>query len=335
MTGGLGSGPPRVSAMVLNYNGRELLETILPSLYCQTYRDLAIAVVDDGSTDSSRDYVRERWREVELIPTGPRNVGVAAAFNVAVSAARGELVALLNTDLELEPDWLEQLVAAIDRHPEAAAVTGKTRNYWRREELDGAGDVFTRSATAHRRGIGAPDRGQYEVEEEVFAASAGAALYRAAALADVGPFDESFTAYLEDVDWGLRAQLAGYRAWYVPAAVAYHMGGQTTGGDTSPVYYGLLRRNTVAILAKDVPLRFIARNLHHIAWHHAFGIVQSARHRRLRVHLGALAAAVPRLPGWLRARRRIFAARRIDLRDFDRLVDERERRGLTLPGRRH
>jgi GT2 family glycosyltransferase len=306
--------------MVLNHNGRALLEIILPSLAGQTYSDVDVVIVDDASTDSSREYLAAEWPNVAVVSTGPRNVGVAAALNVAVAAARGELVALLNNDLELATDWLEQLVAGIDRHPEASSVAGKMRNYWRRDELDGAGDVFTLSATAHRRGVGDRDDGQYEHEEEVFAPSAGAALYRAAALADVGSFDESFTAYLEDVDWGLRAQLAGYRAWYVPTAVAYHMGGRTTGGDTSPLYYGLLRRNTIAVLVKDVPLGFIVRNLHHIAWHHAVGIVLSARRGRLRVHLAALADAARHLPRWLRERRRIFAGRRIDLHEFDRFA---------------
>jgi GT2 family glycosyltransferase len=318
----------RVSAMVLNYNGRALLEVILPSLARQTYADLDVVVIDDASSDTSRDYVATEFPSVTFLSTGPRNVGVSAALNVAVGAATGELVALLNNDLELEADWLEQLVAGIDRHPEAGSVAGKTLNYWRRHELDGAGDVFTLSATAHRRGVGGPDNGQYEREEEVFAPSAGAALYRAAALADVGPFDESFMAYLEDVDWGLRAQLAGYRAWYVPTAVAFHMGSKTTGGDTSALYYGLLRRNTIAILVKDVPFRFIARNLVRIAGHHVIGLVQSARRRRLGVHLRAFADAARHLPGWWRARRVIFATRRISVREFDRFVTPpRERSG--------
>jgi GT2 family glycosyltransferase len=313
--------------MVLNYNGRALLEVILPSLARQTYADLEVVVIDDASSDDSSEYVRA-FPSVRFVSTGPRNVGVSAALNVAVASARGELVALLNNDLELEPDWLEHLVAAIDRHPEAGSVAGKTLNYWRRAELDGTGDVFTLSATAHRRGVGARDNGQYEREEEVFAPSAGAALYRAAALADVGPFDESFTAYLEDVDWGLRAQLAGYRAWYVPTAVGYHMGSKTTGGDTSALYYGLLRRNTIAILVKDVPARFIVRNIVHITGHHAVGLIQSARRRRLGVHLRAFADAARHLPQWWRARRVIFAARRIDLREFDRLATPRGERSV-------
>jgi hypothetical protein len=221
-------------------------------------------------------------------------VGVAAALNVAVRAARGEFVALLNNDIELESDWLEQLVAALDRHSEASALAGKTLNYWRRDELDGAGDVFSRAATAHRRGLGEPDKGQYD--------------------------QESFFAYLEDADWGLRAQLAGYRAWYVPSAVAYHMGGRTTGGDASPFYYAVLRRNTIAVLIKDVPLRFVYRNAPHIARHHILGLVDSARQGRLRDHLRALAGVLRHGPGWLRARRTILDRSRIDLADFDRLV---------------
>jgi GT2 family glycosyltransferase len=313
--------------MVLNYNGRHLLETLLPSLAAQTYDDLEVVVVDDCSSDDSREYVASEWPAVRLLTTGPSNVGVAAAFNFAVSAARGELVALLNNDIELAVDWLEQLVAGIDRHPQAAAVTGKTLNFWRRGELDGAGDVFTLSATAHRRGIGERDEGQFDTEEEVFAVSAGAALYRAAALTDVGPFDESFVAYLEDVDWGLRAQLAGYRAWYVPAAVAYHMGGETTGGDRSDAYYGLLRRNTIAILVKDVPAGFLLRHLHRVVWHHSVALVQSARSGRLVVHLRAWASVVPQLRPWLAARRRAFAARRIELHEFERLASRRRFQG--------
>jgi GT2 family glycosyltransferase len=319
------SPPRRVSAMVLNYNGRRLLETLLPSLAAQTYGDLEVVVVDDCSSDDSAAYVAEHWPQYGLLATGEQNVGVAAAFNVAVAAARGELVALLNNDLALEPDWLAELVAAIDRHPDAAAVTGKTLNYWRRGELDGAGDVFTLAATAHRRGIGAADHGQFDAEEEVFAASAGAALYRASALADVGGFDESFIAYLEDVDWGLRARLAGYRAWYAPRAVAYHMGGGTTGGERSDRYYGLLRRNTIAVAVKDVPLLFLLRHLPHVVWHHAASLGRSARGGRLRVHLRAWASVVPLLPRWLAERRRIMRARRISLRDFDRLATRRPR----------
>jgi len=292
---------PTVTAVVLNYDGRELLDVILPSLAAQTYPHIEVIVVDNGSRDDSRSYLEQCWPAVEVLAL-EQNVGVAAALNRGVAAARGELVALLNNDLELDRTWLEHLVDALACHPEAGSVTGKTLNFTRREEIDSVGDLLTRSATAFHRGAGEPDRGQYEREEEVFAPTAGAALYRALALSQVGPFDESFWAYFEDVDWGVRAQLAGFRSWYVPGAVAYHMGSRTTGGDTNPLYYELQRRNTLALLIKDVPASFILRNAHRIAFHHLLGLAYSARAGMLRAHLRAFAGAARRGPRGGRAR---------------------------------
>jgi GT2 family glycosyltransferase len=314
---------PRVSAAVLNYDGRDLLEVILPSLAAQEYRDFETIVVDNGSTDDSVSYMRETWPQVRVVSVGATNVGVAAALNIAVGAATGEFVALLNNDIELDPRWLGELVAALDRHPEAGTVAGKLLNFHRREEIDAAGDIFTRSATAFGRGSGELDAGQYDLEEEVFAPTAGAALYRAKVLAEVGAFDESFFAYFEDVDWGLRAQLAGHRSWYVPSAIGFHMGRRTTRPDVNPRYYMLQRRNTVALLVKDVPLAFVLRNAHLILAHHVLGLAYSARAGMLRVHLRAFVEAVRATPGWLKARRAILSARQVSLGEFNRFVSER------------
>jgi GT2 family glycosyltransferase len=314
---------PRVSAAVLNFNGRDLLGVILPSLAAQEYRDFETIVVDDCSSDDSVEYLRREWPAVRVVPAGETNVGVSAALNAAVRAAAGELVALLNNDIELHPRWLGELVAALDRHPEAATAAGKLLDYQRRERIDGAGDVFTRAGMAWGRGSGQLDRGQYDRPEEVFAPTAGAGLYRASALADVGPFDESFIAYFEDVDWGLRAQLAGYRSRYVPSAVGYHMGSATTRGDASSRYYELQRRNTLAVLIKDVPARVMLRNAHVIVWAQLLGFGYSARAGMLRAHLRAVRGALRGAPSWLRARRTIMHERRIEAREFDRFVSER------------
>jgi GT2 family glycosyltransferase len=314
---------PRVTAAVLNYDGRELLEVILPSLERQRYRDFEAIVVDNGSTDDSVPYLREHWPQVRVVSTGPANVGVSAALNIAVAAATGELVALLNNDIELDPLWLGELVAALDRHPNAATAAGKLLNFYRRGEIDAAGDILTRSATAFGRGAGEEDRGQYDSEEEVFAPTAGAALYRASALSEVGPFDESFFAYFEDVDWGIRAQLAGHRSWYVPSAIGYHMGSKTTRPTVNPRYYELQRRNTIALLVKDVPLAFILRNAHLILAHHALGLAYSARAGMLGPHLRALLGAARAAPKWLKARRGILGVRRVPFGEFDRFVSRR------------
>lgn len=310
---------PRVSAAVLNFNGRQLLEVVLPSLAAQRYRDFEILVVDDRSSDDSLEYLRQEWPAVRVV-ANRRNLGVTASLNVAVAASTGELVALLNNDIELDRDWLGALVAALDRHPEAASAAGKLLSYHHRDRLDGAGDAFTNAAMAWGRGAGQLDRGQYDSEEEIFAPTGGAGLYRAAALADVGPFDESFWAYLEDVDWGLRAQLAGYRCRYVPGAVGYHMGGATTNGQRDPRFYVAQHRNALAIIVKDVPAPFILRHLPVIVWHKLLGLFYGARAGMLRAHLCAIGEAARASPRWLRQRRAIMARRRIAASDFTRFV---------------
>lgn len=292
---------------------------MLPSLVAQEYRDFEVLVVDDCSSDDSLDYLRREWPAVRVV-ANPRNRGITASLNVAVAASRGELVALLNNDIELDGNWLGALVAALDRHPEAASAAGKLLSYRRRDRFDGAGDVFTHAAMAWGRGAGQRDRGQYDREEEIFAPTGGAGLYRAAALADVGPFDESFWAYLEDVDWGLRAQLAGYRCRYVPGAVGYHMGGATTNGQRDPRFYVAQHRNALAIIVKDLPAPFVVRHLHVIVWHKLLGLLYGARAGMLRAHLRALAQAARACPHWLHQRREIMARRRIAAGDFDRFV---------------
>jgi GT2 family glycosyltransferase len=314
---------PRVSAAVLNYNGRALLEVILPSLVAQDYLDFEILVVDNGSTDDSLDYVREHWPRMRLVTVGAENVGVAAALNLAVSSCRGELIALLNNDIELDPRWLSELVLSLDRHPHAGMVACKLMRYRERDVLDGAGNVFMRSATGWQRGQGQRDVGQFEAEEEVFAPTAGAALYRAQAFAEVGPFDESFWAYFEDVDWGLRAQIAGLRCWYAPKAIAFHMGSQTTKGDANPLYFELQRRNTLALLVKDVPVAFMLRNVHRILFHHVLGLLYSARAGMLGLHLRSVRSAWRAAPTWRAQRREILGRRRIRLSEFNRFVSKR------------
>lgn len=310
-----------VSAIVLNYNGEHLLRIILPSLTRQTRPAEQIVVVDNGSTDGSTAYLARLWPEIEVVAI-PTNVGVAAALNRGVEAASGSHIALLNNDLELTETWLQEMVAGLKRHPDAGSVACKLRSYADRQRLDGAGDKVTRAMVAVRRGSGELDLGQYDTEEEILTPTAGAALYRARALARVGPFDESFYAYFEDVDWGLRAQLFGFTSWYLPRAVGYHMGGATTGGDRNPRYWKLHQRNRIGLMVKDLPLQVLIGNLGPILREQAGGLVHSAKHRLLRMHLQAFASALRCLPGWIRARWQIQRSRQVSATHLNRYLSD-------------
>src|SRR5579872_6120239 len=104
--------PPRVTAAVLNFNGRALLEVLLPSLASQSFADLEIVIVDNGSSDDSLAYLARSWPGAQVVAL-PRNVGVAGALNVCMQAGSGELVLLLNNDVELEQRCVQELVLAL------------------------------------------------------------------------------------------------------------------------------------------------------------------------------------------------------------------------------
>jgi len=308
----------RLTAVVLTYDRRDLLDVILPAIERQTMPGLRVLVVDNGSSDGSAGYVRERWPDYAVLEL-PTNIGVAAALNRGVAAVGSEYVALLNNDLELEPDYLQLLVQALDRHPEASSAIGKMLSFFDRTRFDGAGDVFMWSGIATHRGVGEVDAGQYDTPEAVFSPCAGAAVYRRCCFDVVGLFDEDFFAYLEDADWGLRAQLAGFSARYEPAAVSYHMGSATTSGEPAR-YNALLRRNQLWVIVKDYPASALARHASKLVVHQVAWVVTAAREGRLREQLGVLVAAARGIPGMLRKRRAVQATRQVSLAQLDAVM---------------
>jgi hypothetical protein len=297
-----------VTIAVLNYNGRELLDTSIPPILAMRGIEAArVLVVDNGSSDGSPEHVRARWPSVDVLEI-PQNVGVAAALNRAVAASETELVALLNNDVELAPDWLVELQRALDDHPEAVSASGKLLRFHDRGTIDAAGDLMLWSGAVMNRGGGMPDDGSYDEPQAVFAACAGAALYRREAFERVGSFDESFFAYLEDIDWGIRAQLAGLGSRYVPSAVGYHMGGATT-SRRKGLYGRLQRRNTLLMVTKDFPADALLRHGWKIVAGQLLWLAASVRDGMLLEHLRAWGEAATMLPGALRSRRAIQASR--------------------------
>jgi GT2 family glycosyltransferase len=304
---------------VLSYDGRRLLEVILPSLARQRFSDFEVVVVDNGSRDDTVSWLGENWPQVQVISL-PENLGVTAALNVCAHAGRGELVALFNNDMELEPDCLGELVAALDAHPEAGWAGAKLRDFEQRELLDGAGDVFTWAATGGRRGHGQRDHGQYDAPGEIFGACGGAALYRRSVLRLVGDFDEDFFAFYEDVDWNLRAQLAGFSCRYVPSAVVYHMGSATIGRGLSDFTRYHLWRNTLWIIAKDIPAGALLRHAPQLILGQLINLAVAVRDRKLDIWLRVWRDALKGLPRALRKRRAVQRRRRVSVASLELVV---------------
>ncbi|MFQ5716781.1 MAG: glycosyltransferase family 2 protein [Nitrospinales bacterium] len=242
----------KVSVIVPNWNGLKFVGMCLDSLATSRFEDAEVIVVDNGSADGSREMIEEKYPWVRLIKL-PENLGFAKACNEGIKASDAEYVVLLNNDIEVTPDWLQELYEGMQRHPECGMGTSKMMFLDHRDVFYNTGDLFHVWCSGGGRGQGEKDVGQYEKEEYVFGACAGAGIYRREALDVVGLFDEDFFIFAEDVDLNFRSQCRGYKAVYLPKAKVYHIGTATV-GLYSDRYVFLCKRNDIYVLIKNYSL---------------------------------------------------------------------------------
>ena len=254
--------PPLFSVVIPNWNGAHHLPVCLDALRGQTYPRVEVIVVDNNSADGSLALLDREYPEVKVLPL-PENRGYAGGVNAGITVAGGEILVVLNNDTEADPRWLEELWAALERHPEAGSATSKILLFDQRRIINSAGDLYGVDGIPVNRGVWEEDRGQFDQEEPVFSPCGGACALRRSMLDDLaskgqqGPFDEDFFAYCEDVDLGWRAQLAGYTCIYVPTAVVYHRLSATGGGKIASYYTG---RNFLYVLVKNYPSSLFKRH---------------------------------------------------------------------------
>ena len=313
--------PPRVTVVIPNWNGEQFLRLCLGSLRDQSFRVFETIVVDNGSVDSSITFVEEHFPEVDVVALG-ENLGIAAAFNAGIEASTLEYVVLLNNDTEQDPGWLEALVRAAEDHPEAGLFASKLVDFHDRGVLDGAGDAMRLSGLPYRLGHGERDSGRFDRPGYVFGACAAAALYRRDMLDEIGLFDEDFVSYCEDGDLSFRAQLAGYRCFYVPGAVIYHMGSASTGGKRSPKATRLGSRNSFSLLVKNLPLSAVPHILPFFAAGQLVRLITAAATGSLRAHLEGLAGAWRHLPLMLAKRAEIQKRKKLSYAEVRKLLRE-------------
>jgi GT2 family glycosyltransferase len=210
-----------VAAIIPHWNRRDLLEPLLASLHAQVRPFDEIILIDNGSTDDSADLAHRLGATVLRLGS---NLGFAAAVNRGIKATNADWIAILNNDVTLSPDWLEILLGT-----NAAFATGKILNAADPSLIDGTFDEISRGACAWRCGQGKKDSPLWNQPRQIRIAPMTAAIFRKSLFAAVGPLDENFGSYLEDVDFGIRCALAGFQGAYIPTAVAYHRGSATWG----------------------------------------------------------------------------------------------------------
>lgn len=306
---------PKVSVIIINYNGKGIIIDCLKALERQLFKDFELIVVDNGSSDNSLSAIQKFLEKdtlcshVKLVALDS-NTGFTGGNLAGIGHSDAEYIALLNNDTEPDEVWLNNLIAVMDAHPEVGICASKLVVFGT-NIIDSAGDGFSTLLKGFKKGEG-ENSDKCNEQGYVFGASAGAALCRRKMLDEVGFLDEDFFLIHEDTDLNFRAQLAGWKVLYVPSAVVYHKVRSTIGHmSDSAVYYTL--RNSELVRIKNIPFKLFLRYIPELVLGTIseicyFGI----KHGKVRLYIKAKIDAIRLFPGMLRKRKHIMNSMKVD-----------------------
>ncbi len=296
----------KISIALLNYNGKKHLQTFLPSVV--RHSDLPgveICLIDNGSTDDSVVFVREKYPEIEIIQLD-KNYGFAGGYNRGLKEISAQYFVLLNTDVEVTANWLLSVIDFLDKNKNVAACQPKVLSYRNKTKFEHAGASggfidylgypFCRGRMVE---VMEKDKGQYDNITDVFWATGACLFIRSDEFFDAGGFDDNFFAHMEEIDLCWRLKARGKRISCVPQSIVYHLGGGTLNKENPHKTY-LNYRNNLLMLYKNMPDAMLRKTL------------------ALRCALDHLSALVMMVSGKLKDARAVLKARA----DFKKMKKE-------------
>ena len=250
---------PSVAIVILNWNGKKFLEEFLPSVMQSTYNNYKVVIADNGSTDSSVEFLQTTYPQLQLILL-KENYGFAKGYNLALAQVQADYYILLNSDVKVTPGWIDPLIALAQSDATIAACQPKILSYHHPQTFEyagAAGGWLDRYGYPFARGrvfdYCETDEGQYDNTEPVFWASGAALFIRSKVFHEVGGFDNYFFAHQEEIDLCWRIQLLGYTIYSCPQSVVYHVGGGTLPKGNSLKTYLNFRNNHI-MMYKNLPV---------------------------------------------------------------------------------
>ncbi len=242
---------PLITVSLPLYNGEKYIRNCLNSVFRQTYPNFEIIVIDNGSTDKSKEYLKEFKKDNLRIIFSQENLGYAGGHNLGIKESRGEYILCLTQDVMLDPHYLQRAIELFKKDKKVGALQGKlfrwqlgmpasqdSRGYHVSHIIDTVGLVIFKNRRIINQGQGEVDQGQFEKVNQVFGPDGACPVYRKKALEDVAIdgeyFDQDFFMYKEDVDLAWRLNLYGWKSFYQPRSIAWH---DRTAGDSLAINY--------------------------------------------------------------------------------------------------
>ncbi|AMD16621.1 glycosyl transferase family 2 [Methanobrevibacter sp. YE315] len=244
----------KVSVVTPNYNGERFLKTFLESLNEDSEYIGEVIIVDNGSSDNSRQYLKNSSFNFPLVLIeNSENVGFSPAVNQGILESQNDLIFSINNDTEIKKGSIKALIDLITSSDDIFSVQAKMLQYNNKELIDDAGDEYNLLAWTKKTGENHRSD-EYTEVKDIFSSCAGAAMYKKSVLDEIGLFDDNFFAYMEDVDLAIRSRIHGYRNLLCPDAVVYHIGSATSGSRHNEFKVRLAARNNVWVVYKNLPI---------------------------------------------------------------------------------
>ncbi len=242
---------PRVSVIIPNFDGRGYLERCLLSLMKLDYpkENLEVILVNDSPHNSIVNLIKRKFPSVKIIQNKKRQ-GPAECRNIGVKVAKGDLIAFLDNDVEVENNWLKPLVATITKEQNIAICASKVLFLDNKKQVNSVGGAVNMYGDGWGRGIFEKDNRQYDGKKDIFFGCSAAMLTKREVIERIGCFDKDYFYLYEDMDYGWRANLAGFKSVYVPESIVYHKFGVVMKRGTFLVRY-LTERNRILTLLKN------------------------------------------------------------------------------------
>lgn len=247
---------PSVAIVILNWNGKPFLEKFLPSVISSLTNNCFIVVADNASSDDSISFLEQFYPQIKIIKS-EKNNGFAKGYNDALKLITANYYVLLNSDVEVYPDWISPVIDLMESDKLIAACQPKILSYTDKNMFEYAGacggwlDCYGYPFARGRLfDTCEKDNGQYDDAQEIFWATGACLFVKSKIFHEVGGFDEYFFAHQEEIDLCWRLQHLGYKIFVQPKSIVYHVGGGTLAkGSTRKTYLNF--RNNLIMITKN------------------------------------------------------------------------------------